>query len=209
MALWAHPLDMRARSGRAEQLFTPVKRLRTRGGFGRNGTGCREYRHLARACEHVLMLVGLSEETAAQALKALVEDLRAQEELSPAEREGLLRWGANWRDDFNADEKACEILVDAMARFTMHLKARGASPRTMSGVYGDLNAAGFLVMCYDAPKGKDVLDSFGCGPCEHEFRRKISDSPRALARFRSTWKAFGTYLRDSGMLENTKAPSRV
>jgi len=202
VALWAHPLDMQARSGHSESLFTPVKRLRTRGGFGRSGTACSEYRHLERTCRHVLLLVGLSEEVAAQELKALVDDLRSPEELSPAEREGMLGWCGNWRDDFNADARACEILVDAMARFTMHLKARGTSPRTMSGMYGDLNAAGFLVMCCHAPKGKDVLDSFGSGPSEHEFRRKISDSPRALTRFRSTCDAFGRFLRDSGMLDD-------
>ncbi len=200
VALWAHPLDMQARSGHAESLFTPVKRLRTPGGFGRSGTGCNEYRRLERACEHVLLLVDLSERLAAHELSALVEELRSPEELSPADREGLLRWCDNWRDDCNADAGACEILVDAMARFTMHLKARGSSPRTMSGVYGDLNVAGLLVMDYDAPKGKGVLDSFGSGPSEYTFRRKISDSPHALAHFRSTWKAFARFLRDSGML---------
>jgi len=199
VALWAHPLDMQARSGRAEPLFTPVRRLSTRGGFGRNGTGCREFRHLARACEHVLLLVGLSEEVAAQDLMALIEESRTQEVVAPAEREGLLRWAGHWTHDFDADATACEILVDAMARFTLHLKARGTSPRTMSGVYGDLNAAGSLVMCYDAPKGKAVLDSFGTGPSSYEFRKRISDSPRALARFRSTWEAFATFLRDLGM----------
>jgi hypothetical protein len=192
---------MQARSGHAESLFTPVKRLRTRGGFGRSGTGCSEYRHLARACEHVLSLVDLSEKVAAQELKALVEELRSPEELSPAEREGLLGWCDNWRDDFSAEAGACEVLVDAMARFTMHLRARGSSPRTMSGVYGDLNAAGFLVMGSDAPKGKGVLNSFGSKASECAFRGKISDSPHALARFRSTWDAFGRFLRDSGMLD--------
>ena len=147
------------------------------------------------------MLVDLSEEVAAQELKVLVEDLRSSEEQPPAEREGLLGWCGNWRDDFNADARACKILVDAMARFTMHLKARGASPRTMSGVYGDLNAAGFLVMCCDAPKENGVLDSLGSGPSEYDFRRKISDSPSALARFRSTWDAFCRFLRNSGMLD--------
>ena len=117
--LAAHP-DLRteaeqaARSGHSESLFTPVKRLRTRDGFGRSGTGCSEYRHLERTCRHVLLLVGLSEEVAAQELKALVDDLRSPEELSPAEREGMLGWCGNWRDDFNADARACEILADAM-----------------------------------------------------------------------------------------------
>jgi hypothetical protein len=130
VALWAHPLDMQTRSGHAESLLTPVKSLRTSGGFGRRGTRCSEYRHLERACQHVLLLIGLSEEVAAKELKALVEDLRSSEELSPAEREGLLGWRGDWRDDFNADTRACGILVDAMARFTVHLKARGTSPRT-------------------------------------------------------------------------------
>ncbi len=203
VALWAHPLDMQARSGRAEPRFKPVKRLKTRGGFGRNGTGCSEYRHLDRACEHVLLLVDVSEEVAAQALKALVENLRSSEELSPAEREELLGWCGGWRHDFDADPRACEILVDAMARFTTRLKARGASPRTMSGVYGDLNAAGFLMMRNSAPKGKEVLDLFGSGPSEYEFERMISDSPHVVARFRSTCRAFGAFLRDSAMVDDS------
>jgi len=45
--------------------------------------------------EPALFLVGLSEEVAAQELKALIEDLRTQDVLSPAEREGLLRWAEN------------------------------------------------------------------------------------------------------------------
>ena len=71
MALWAHPLDMQARSGHAESLFTPIKRLKTRGGFGRSGTACSQHRHLERTCEHVLLLVDLSEEVAAQATRSL------------------------------------------------------------------------------------------------------------------------------------------
>ena len=53
LLLWAHPLDMQARSGFSEPLFTPVKNLETRGGFGRTGSRCREFRRLDRAC-HVL-----------------------------------------------------------------------------------------------------------------------------------------------------------
>jgi hypothetical protein len=109
--------------------------------------------------------------------------------------------------DFNADARACEVLVDAMARFMMHMKVQGASPRTVSGVRGDLNAAGFLVMCRDAPRGRAVLDSIDGGPSDYEFRRKISDSPRALARFRSTWEAFATFLRDSGMIDRSDLAS--
>lgn len=200
VALWAHPLDMQGRSGRTEPLFTPVQRLSTRGGFGRNGTGCREYRHLARACEHVLLLVGLDESDAARELKALIEDLRAEKELSPAEREGLLGWAKYWSGHLHGDKKACDLLVDSMARFAMHLKAQGASPRKMSGIYDDLNSAGLLLVYCEAPKGKNVLKAFESSPPEYEFRRKISESPRAMARFRSTWEAFGAFLRDSGLV---------
>jgi len=54
LLLWAHPEDMQARFGHEENLFTPVPRLKLRGGFGRNGTGCREFRIIDRACEQEL-----------------------------------------------------------------------------------------------------------------------------------------------------------
>ena len=38
-----------------------------------------------------------------------------------------------------------ELLADSMARFTLSLKAVGASPRKMSGVYSDPHVAGTLV----------------------------------------------------------------
>lgn len=194
VALWVHPLELRKRSGRAEMQFTPSRKLRSRGGFGRTGTACREYRHLERACGDVLLLNGLSEEAAALELQELIEDLRTPRDLSPAQQEGLDNWVQDWKTDFNADLEACRILVDAMARFTMTLKARGASPRRMAAVYNDLNYGGFLVMCYDAPRGKDVLRSLGAPP-GFLFRKNISESPHALARFQSTWKSFVAFLR--------------
>lgn len=200
VALWEHPLEMQTRSGRVEPLFTPVKRLSTHGGFGRRGTGCREYRHLARACEYVLDLIGLSEAEAAQELMAVIDNLRTEVQASPAEREGLLGWRDNWRHDFKADPKACEVLVDAMARFMLQLKSGGSSPRTVSQIRGELNAAGFLVMCCDAPKGKSVLHSFADRPSQYEYRRKFTDSATAWKRFSSTWEAFATFLRASGEL---------
>jgi hypothetical protein len=196
VALWAHPLEMQARSGRLESMFTPSKRLTTEGGFGRRGTGCSEYRHLARACEYVVDLIGLSVDDAAQTLKEVVQDLRTTDLSTPAEREGLLGWRDDWRADFNADPKACELLVDAMARFMLHLKAGGSSPRALAQVRRELNAAGFLVMCCDAPQGRSVLRSIAAGPNQYEYRRKFTDSPAAWERFSSTWAAFAAFLRE-------------
>ena len=200
VALWAHPLEMQRRSGRTERLFTPVPRLKTFGGFGRTGIGCREYRHLARSCGHVLDLVGLSEDDAVRDVVAIIEDLRMQDELTPTERVGIGGWADNWRADFNADHKACTILVDAMARFALAVKARGASPRTISGILSDLNAAGFLTMSSGPRNATDILQQFASGPSRYEYGRKLTDSPRAFARFESTWSAFSTFLRESGLL---------
>jgi hypothetical protein len=69
LLLWAHPEDMQLRSGRADRLFTPVPRLTTRGGFGREGTGCREFRQVDRACGDTLMLVDLSLAAATEVLR--------------------------------------------------------------------------------------------------------------------------------------------
>ncbi len=69
------------------------------------------------------------------------------------------------------------------------------------GVYSDLNAAGLLLMYEDRPKGKAVLHTFEFGPSEYAFQRRISDSPHALARFKSTWAAFASFLRASGMID--------
>jgi hypothetical protein len=52
-----------------------------------------------------------------------------------------------------------------------------------------------LVMMYDAPRGEKVFSSFSSVPHEIEHRRKLSDSPRALARYRSTLKGFAAFLR--------------
>jgi hypothetical protein len=200
LLLWDHPLEMRARSGRTEPLFTPVGRLKTRGGFGRKGIGCKEYRRLERACNDTLLLVGTSLDQAARWLTDTIAEIRAEVDLPPAQREGLDWWVDKWREDHDASPAAARILVDAMARFTLQLKCDGAPSRKMSGVYSDLDAAGMLVFMYDAPKGKSVLKHFYCPPWTFEFKRKFSDSPRQVARYERTLEAFAQFLEQSGMI---------
>ena len=151
LLLWAHPLDMQARSGYVEPLFTAVKNLETRGGFGRTGSRCREFRRLDRACHETLMLVDVPLGKAAEDLKDYIFWIGTQHSKPPAIREGLMTWAKDWQQDFSANRSAAEIIVDAMAQYTLHLKSQGASPRRLSEVYDDLNSAGFLVMMYDAP----------------------------------------------------------
>ena len=203
LLLWAHPLDMQARSGYSEPLFTPVKRLKTRGGFGRNGSGCREFRRLDRACHETLMLVDVPLEEAVEVLKNYILWIGKMNSKPPAVREGLIIWVKDWQGDFNANRQAAEILDDAMARYTIHLKSQGASSRKLSGVYDDLNAAVMLVLMYDAPKGKNterILSLFDAPPWSLEYERKFSDSYNAVARYQRNLRGFARFLRSSGLL---------
>jgi hypothetical protein len=202
VALWAHPLDMQDRSGHTTPLFTSVARLATHGGFGRTGTGCREFRKLGRACDHVLLLNGLSLEEAVVELQDLLEDLRLPEPDDPAVREGIDGWAEAWIKEHGADAKAAHILVDAMARYTLHLKESGASPRKMSAMYSDLDAAAMLVMIYEAPVGKKVLQHFSYPPLTYEFGRKFSDSRRAMTRYTKTLDGFASFLRKAGLISD-------
>ena len=203
LLLWAHPLDMQSRSGFSEPLFTPVKSLGTRGGFGRIGSRCREFRRLNRACHETLMLVDVPLEKAAETLEDYILWIRRQHSKPPAVREGLITWIKDWEQDFGANRPAAEIIVDAMARYTLHLKSQGASPRRLSEVYDDLNSAGFLVMMYDAPKGKNaerILSRFDGPPWILEFERKFSVSSSAIARYERNLEGFGRFLQQSGLL---------
>jgi len=203
LLLWAHPLDMQARSGYSAPLFTPVKNLETQGGFGRTGSRCREFRRLDRACHETLMLVDVPLGKAAENLEDYILWIGRQHSKPPAVSECLISWAKDWQQDFDANELATEIIVDAMARYTLHLKSQGASSRKLSEVYDDLNAAGMLVMMYDAPKGKNaerILGRFDGPPWIREFERKFSDSSSAIARYKRNLDGFGRFLQQSGLL---------
>ncbi len=197
LLLWAHPEDMIARCGRrSEGLLTPVPRLKVRGGFGRTGAGCREFRQLDRACTDTLMLVDLSFDVAASAVTDCISAMREEGSGSPAEREGIHEWVEGWREDHNANPRAAKIIVDAMARYLSHLGASGSSPPTLADIRSDLEAAVHLVFEYDAPKGRRALEYFDSPPWEFEFSRKFSDSPRLPARYGRSLEGFARFLRD-------------
>lgn len=198
--LWAHPLDMQERSEHEQILFTPGSRVKTRNGFGRNGTGCLEFRRLDRACPSSLLLVGVSLDEATQMLKDAIVWLRKAAARSPTEREGLTHWANGLREDYNADPEAAQVLVDAMARYLRHLREEGTSPRILSGVYQDLDAAAILLFMYEPPASKDVLRSIACSPSEFSFEQRFSDSPNLVARFRRNLEKFAGFLEQSGLI---------
>lgn len=204
LLLWAHPQDMQVRSGRDEPLFTPVPRLKIRGGFGRNGTGCREFRRLDRACGETLLLVDLDLDEAAEILRDCIAEIREESEGSPAEREGLSGWVEDWRQDHKTSPRVAKVIVDAMARYLAHLRASGSSPRTLSAIASDLNAAGHLVLMYDAPKNSRILEHFDGPPWTYEFKRKFTDSPALVARYCRSLEGFARFLKEQGELPDAE-----
>jgi hypothetical protein len=107
-------------------------------------------------------------------------------------------WVDDWHQDYDISKDIIKIIVDAMARYILYLRSDGKSPRTLSGVYGDLQAAGMLVISYDYPKeGKaaEILDLFSYPPWTIEFKRKFSDSPNAIARYERNLKGFARFLK--------------
>ena len=200
LLLWAHPLDMQARSGHSESFFTPSSRIKTKGGFGRNGTGCREFRRLDNAADEVMILVGSSFDEAVGELRDYIVSIREESLESPIIRAGLGDWVDEWRQSYDISKNTANIIVNAMARYLLHLRSEGKSPRTLSGVYSDLDAAGMLVIMYDYPKGKkaaEVLVLFSDPPWTIEFKRKFSDSPSAIARYERNLKGFAHFLKNS------------
>jgi hypothetical protein len=196
---------MQRRSGHAEPLFTPVPRLKIRGGFGRHGTGCREFRHLDRACGEMLLLADLPLEEGVQVVKECIAEIREKYDLPPAEREGLASWEDDWRQDHNASPCVSRVIIDAMARYLGHLRAAGASQRTLSGIRSDLNAAEHLVLMYEATKGKRILEHFNGPPWEFEFKRKFTESPALVARYRRSLEGFASFLKECGGLSTDDA----
>lgn len=192
VALWGHPLEMHERSGRSEQPLTPKPhRTPTRGGFGANGTGCKEFRRLDKACEHVLLLVKTSLDDARSALHDCIAELLKPVSGSPAEQEGIDDWAKFWQVDFRADPAVTAELADAMALYLQQLKAQGKSPRSLNAVRDDLQAIAMLSFSYGYPvKSVDDISLW-----EYEFRRKWSDSKNAVNRYVGTYRKFDKFLK--------------
>jgi len=196
--LWAHPLAMEARSARA--VLTPVPRLKTHGGFGRTGTGCREFRSLDRACDECLVLPHAPLDEVVDILAETIDNTRRKAQFPPTECEGLETWAQQWHADFDADPAAARILVDAMARHVLRMREQGASERTLRDACADLQAAGMLVMAYLAPPPSEVLSCFRDVPCEFEYARRFSGSRYGSARYRRSLSRFGDFLVRQGLV---------
>lgn len=201
IGLWAHPDDMQARSGRSEPFITPGRNLQ-RGGYGLRGTSSPEFRRLDRGCEITLMLLRMPFDEALAALRTTLLGLAPTAGQSPVQQAGLQRWAAEWQLELDADRAATEMLADAIARYVLELKAQGASPRSLNAVYEDLAAMAYLILAYEAPRGRRVLRAVCEAPWEYEFGCKFSDSPALVARYGRTTREFARFLDRIGLREH-------
>jgi hypothetical protein len=88
-----------------------------------------------------------------------------------------------------------------MARYVLERKAEGASVRTLNGVYDDLGAMAYLLFNYERPRGRRVFDLVYEGLSAFDYRRKFSDSPGVVARYKRTTRDFTRFLIRAGLKE--------
>jgi hypothetical protein len=148
------------------------------------------------------MLVDLALEEAAEALRDCVAEIREENHAPPAEREGLAGWVEDWHQQHGATPQVTKVIVDAMARHLAHLRATGTSPRTLTGVCADLNAAGQLVVMYGMLEANRLMEQFAAPPYPFEFERKVTDHPALVARYCRNLDGFARFLRERGELPN-------
>jgi hypothetical protein len=198
LALWPHPLEMQERSGRLQPMFTPSRRLKDRSGFGRGGTSCLEFRMLDRSVDATLRLVRTPFDEACNALRNSLERMRRKPAEPPIIQVGLSGWVDDWSSDYSISKDVTYLIVDAMARYILHLRAEGKSPRITSEVLHDLQIAGLLLVKYEVPKKTkhfNLAKLFAFPPNTIEFKRTFNDSPSALDRYESNLTGFADFLK--------------
>lgn len=198
LALWAHPLEMQERSGYSQPLFTPSRNVKTRSGFGDRGTRCLEYRMLDRSVDWVEILVRTPFDEAANKVLYSLRWLREISAEPPINQLGLSNWVDDWSSDYSINRDITYLIVDAMARYLLHLRAEGKSHRKISEVLDDLQKAGILVLNYEAPsktKRFNLLDLFDSPPNTFVFERVFTDTPSALKRYESNLTGFADFLK--------------
>jgi len=196
LLLWDHPLRFHARA-RGSIRMTPSARIKTRGGFGRRGTACREYRRLDRASHRQLDLAGLDVAGATTRLVEVLAQLREDEGGSPAERTGVDRWVEDLHGYYGAPRRSARVLADAVGRYLVYLQAQGASSRKRRQVVSDLQAQSIIVFMYDSPSPRRVVKAFA-DPDPSVFARKFLDSTGAVARYEASVEGFAEWLAEGG-----------
>ena len=192
LGLWVHPLRLIERSG---YRCSPSRVMKTHDGFGRTGTATREFRLLHRACDVLFDLNDLSIDESTELLYKYF--CKAPQEDGP----DLSHWAQDWISDYDAPRKSAKRLANVMTSYLQHLQQTGTSPRKMSGICSDLQAAAMLVFCYDRPSLAKVLLSFQYGaPHELEFCRKFTDSPNLVRRYARNLEDFERFLLDQALV---------
>ncbi len=83
-----------------------------------------------------------------------------------------------------------------MGRYIVHLERNGASRRKLSAILSDLQAQALIVFMHETSGPKEVVDQF-CLSDDFVFRRKFTDSPRAVERYEGSVEAFEAWVERS------------
>lgn len=200
IGLWAHPQVMALRSDPPYHCI-PSRKLKTFGGFGPSGEAAREFRLLDRHCVAVANLTGVDLPTAVAEITEAIREAREPVDLAAEARASLDGWVAYCIDDCKVKPAAVHVALDAMAGWLAHLIEQGISPRNLTGVRSDLQAALYLVCNYDSPTAATMLREFASVPHEYEFSRKFSGSSALTQRYCRTLAAFSVWLEAGANLD--------
>lgn len=197
LGLWAHPLQLAQRSSRP-YWCVPSRPMTTDQGYGRTGDGTREHRQLVRHCHTVLDFRKVAEAQAVVELAEVLVDLRTPRDPLEQRLSDVRDWAMDCAADNGVSSRTVEIAARAVAEWLLEVEAAGASPRKLSGLESDLQAALMLVCMFDRPTPATVLRCFGTPPHTYEFGRKFSGTDAALRRYEAQLGAFGEWLLRRG-----------
>lgn len=144
----------------------------------------------------------MSLDDAREELRETIAELIELPSGSLAQQEGIDHWVKDWKSEYDADPRAAEVLVEAMAALLQDLRKQGKSTRTLNGIYSDLQALGQLNFGYDRPCGEEILRKLSSWSIE--FNRKYACTPNQTRRYERTCEQFRKYLKGQKHVETLK-----
>ena len=156
---------------------------------------------LDRSTDATLKLVRTPFDEARNALQGSLERMREKPAEPPIIQVGISDWVDDWSGDYSISTDVTYMIVDAMARYILHLRAQGKSSRIISEVLNDLQIAGLFLVKYETPKKAkrfDLSKLFAFPPNTTDFKRAFIDSDIALDRYQSNLTGFADFLNKRG-----------
>ena len=147
------------------------------------------------------MLLRESFDEALAALRETLLGLVPAAGQSPVQEAGMRRLGRGLAEGVERRSRGHRNAGGRHGPLRAGVEGPGTSPRSLNAVVDDLAAMAYLILSYEAPRGRKVLQAVDKAPWEYEFGRKWSDSPALVARYRRTTGNFARFLARVGLSE--------